>query len=94
MKLSRSVKFTKLCNYFTTQMITGHGNFASYKEKFKITRNGHTKCLQCNSHDDSPEHALLYCTTNRDQQGILNENGIRYKNDFKKIVLDDELTYV
>ena len=94
MKPLRSVKFTKLCNYFTTQMITGHGNFASYKEKFKITRNGHTKCLQCNNHDDSPEHALLYCTANRDQQEILNEKGIRYKSDLKKIVLDDELIRV
>ena len=86
-----SVKFAKLCNYFTTQFITGHGNFSSYKERFKIAQNGHKKCIQCNILDDSPEHALLYCSANRDLQNILSESGIRYKNDLQKIVPNEEL---
>ena len=31
----RSVKFPKLCNYFTTQFITTYGNLAFYKERLK-----------------------------------------------------------
>lgn len=91
MREIRTAKFAKLCNYFTTQMITAHGNLSPYKEKVEITKNGHIRCPQCNTHDDSPEHALLYCVANRDQQTILNQHGIRYKSDFQKIVLNDRL---
>ena len=87
----RSLKFPKLCNYFTTQFITAHGSFALYKERFQITKNGHKNCPQCTNHEDSPEHALFYCLENRDLQDELIEDGIRNKNDLKKIVLETEL---
>jgi hypothetical protein len=89
----KCIKFTRLADYYTTQFITGHGHFANYKEDFKITQNGHKKCIQCKTEQDSPNHALFYCKENDDLREELHNSEIDYIDDLKEIVLDKGKCY-
>lgn len=45
-------------DYYTTQMLTGHGCFKTYTKR--ITKTETDTCMYC-SHRDSPQHTLYNC---------------------------------
>lgn len=61
-----STKLPSICDFFTTQIITGHGCFKTYLFDFGIAKSNW--CIVCKRHDlnaeDTPEHALFYCVKN------------------------------
>ena len=46
-------------NYFLTQYLTEHGNFATYLKKFKITTD--SLCRECMEFEDDPDHTFISC---------------------------------
>lgn len=46
-------------DYYTTQLITGHGSFGKYL--FKIRKVNSPRCEFCNNELDSPEHTISFC---------------------------------
>lgn len=46
-------------NFFLTQALSGHGNFATYLEKFKIREHG--ICDMCGEINDTVEHTIFVC---------------------------------
>lgn len=46
-------------NYYLTQIMTGHGNFNSYLNRFQITASSH--CYDCGYPCDDAEHVLFFC---------------------------------
>lgn len=64
-------------NYHITQAITGHGNFATYLNKYKITNN--SICPNCKTEYDTPWHTIVECPNFyrlRREYGINEENVI------------------
>ncbi|XP_076765066.1 uncharacterized protein LOC143432182 [Xylocopa sonorina] len=47
-------------NYYTTQLLTGHGCFNSYR--YRINKISHQKCGHCEAEVDDPEHTIFECT--------------------------------
>lgn len=48
-----------LCDYFTTQVVIGHGCFMVYFKRFKLAKSD--KCILCKDKVDTPEHVLFDC---------------------------------
>lgn len=46
-------------NYFLTQYLTGHGNFATYLKNFNIIND--SQCRECLNSDDDPDHTFIKC---------------------------------
>lgn len=74
----------EICDFYTTQVITGHGSFKSYMHRFKITNDN--LCITCKNSKleaiDSPEHALFFCNNNQLkelQTMVINTPGDLYK---------------
>ena len=79
-------KLLKLCDYYTSQIVIGHGCFKSYFKRFKITENG--LCTRCMNKPDSPEHILFEC--NSKYTKILKEMNISRPNELCKILKSDK----
>lgn len=58
-------------NYFTTQMITGHGSFRDYLYRCKKINSN--VCLQCNSSPDTAQHTLEECSGWRSERQFLQD---------------------
>lgn len=56
-------------SYRMTQMLTGHGCFASFLHR--IRKADTDQCFHCNNGVDTPEHTLQVCTTWVDERGDL-----------------------
>ena len=88
--LTRAVhkNFLLLCDFFTTQVLTGHGKFAAFL--FRILIVSSATCRDCRLEDDTPEHALFKCA----ESGCIFRNlvrlGIWAKEDLSKIVSGSE----
>ena len=70
-------------NYYITQIITGHGNFGSYLQKYKATTSA--ECPECKTEDTS-FHTILECKKFlklREEYGIANESDLLLNNKTK-----------
>lgn len=47
------------CDFHLTQMLTGHGCFGKYLERFK--RRQSPECVDCGAEEDDAEHTLFVC---------------------------------
>ena len=79
-------KLLTLCDYYTSQIVTGHGCFKSYFKRFKITDDD--RCTTCKDEPDCPEHILFKC--NQKYTRTLNQMGIRQPKDLCKILKSDD----
>ena len=75
-------KLVNLCDYYTTQVLTGHGGFMQYFKRFEISECD--KCITCKDQIDSPEHVLFKC--NKKYMEILNNIDIYEPKDLYKIL--------
>ena len=79
-------KLLKACNFYTSQVMTGHGCFMSYFKRFNLAIGA--KCVRCKDKTDSPEHVLFGCESKYTQ--ILNLMKIYEPKDLKNVLKSDE----
>lgn len=79
-----------ICDFHTTQVITGHGSFKAYLHKFHITKDN--LCITCRNDnlelEDTPEHALFYCK--KSQAKNLLELNINHPKELFKFMKDEK----
>ena len=46
-------------NLPSTQILTGHGVFATYRER--IGKQDNSRCMYCEEEEDNPKHTVLHC---------------------------------
>ena len=80
-------KLLTLCDYYTTQIVIGHGGFKSYFKRFKIADDD--LCIICKDQPDSPEHILFKCKEGKYKR-TLTKMGICKPKDLCKILKSDE----
>lgn len=66
-------KVVKITKFYSTQILTGHGSFANYCSKFKLSQN--ESCPYC-QRSDSTRHTLFECESNQRFLQNLNNIGI------------------
>lgn len=59
-------------NYYLTQALSGHGNFAAYLYKFKIRES--PMCDMCGNMEDTAEHTVFECNFWSERREILNSS--------------------
>ena len=79
-------KLLTLCDYYTSQIVIGHGCFKSYLKRFKIANDD--LCIRCKNKPDSPEHILFEC--NRKYTNTLKEMKISKPSELCKILKSDK----
>jgi len=60
---SKIFRFSKLADFYTTQIVTAHGKFSEYL--FNFGKVDSSLCRMCNLEDDSPRHILFDCIETR-----------------------------
>ena len=75
-----------LCDYYTSQIVIGHGCFKAYFKRFKIMDDD--CCLICKDKSDSPEHILFEC--NSKYTSALRKMKIKQPKDLSKILKSNE----
>lgn len=79
-------KLVELCDFFTTQIITRHGENMQYFSDFGIAEDN--KCALHSDAVDSPDHILFHC--NEKYTSTLKKMGIRTQEDLHKVLASDE----
>jgi len=79
-------------NYYTTQYMSGHGNFRSKLRKFNLVKNNKCQCGQL----DTPTHTFLECTKYKEQRKEyemeLQKAGISWPANWKQSVTEKIFT--
>ena len=78
-------KLVDLCDHYTTQIVTRHGENMQYLSEFGIADNN--KCVLHPNETDTPEHILFNCNSNYSR--ALKRMGITSKNDLHRILTKD-----
>lgn len=80
----KNSEFTKLTDFDTTKILTGHGPFNDYLVRFKLT-NDLDICPDCLISNDGPEHILFHCNGYKEIHSQLASIGIKDPVDLKKV---------